>query len=122
MSSGRKSRRPPEQEAAEPCDVTPASGSGDPLASDLHVSYIEDINGNIVRCIFIENARVSRLQYLVIMYLRICCSSKEKRENPSANKYRGGNQRYIFDDVPISTLPIDKPASREGMSIIIRRC
>jgi hypothetical protein len=61
MSSGRKSRRPPELEAVEPCGVTPAFGSDDTSATDLPVSSVEDINGNLVTCIFLENVRVSRL-------------------------------------------------------------
>ena len=82
MSSGRKSRRPPESEAVEPCGVTPTFGSGDPPATDLPVSSVEDINGNLVTCICIEYVRIARLRYLIIMYLRRCCSSEEKRENP----------------------------------------
>ncbi len=82
MSSGRKSRRTPESKAAEPCGVTPASSSGDPPATDLHVSSVEDINANFVTCICIEYVSVARLQYLIIMYLSRCYSSEEKRENP----------------------------------------
>ena len=81
MSSGRKSRRPPEIEAVEPCGVTPTSGSGDPPATDLPVSYVEDINDNLVTCICIENVRVAVFHYRVftqMLFLR-----RKKGESPS---------------------------------------
>ena len=73
MSSGRKSRRPPETEAVEPCGVTPPSGSGDPPSTDLPVSSVEDINGNCVTCICIEKVRVAVFNYRVftqMLFLR----------------------------------------------------